>query len=158
MSLTWDKKIRFQWRHGGGFGNKVTTVAHALTLGTVGSIRAVLRSDDGTGHEILCYQSADWNPATDTGTWTQIGTTLTGTESSTMVVATGDLQLCYSAIASSNPVTEVCYASVRPYLGAEVASFNPLAVVSTAIRTPTTYADAQGNVWTIAGTYWSWLT
>lgn len=41
--------------------------------------------------------------------------------------------------------------------GATVGDFNPGAVTRTGVRTPTTYTDPQGNVWTVNGTGWDWV-
>ena len=156
LSQPWDHSIMLEW-HSNGWANYRSTVPHTLTMGTVGSIRAVMIPNGG-GSQVLFYQSTDWDPIADTGTWTQVGTTVNATESSTLVATTGSICVGYSATAGSNPVTNVVYASVRPYGGAEVASFNPTAVTSTAVRTPTTYTDTHSNVWTVGGSTWSWVT
>jgi len=156
FSTPWDHSLRLQF-HSNGWAFRASTVPHTLTMGMVGSLRAVMYSN-GTGSDVLFYQSADWDPIADTGTWTQVGTTVNGTESSTLATATGHIFIGYSLLSNANTVTNVVYASVRPYGGAEVASFNPTAVHSTGAQLPTAYTDTHGNTWSIAGSTWSWVT
>lgn len=160
FAVTWNQLMRLTWRHAGGWKQSNATVAHTVPYGTTATWRTVLRSDGGTGHEVLFYTSTDWNPATDSGTWTQVGATVTGTEAVALNIGTSSA-VHLGGLATNtteNLGTKLQYASIRPNGGAEVVSFNATAVASTGPQAPASYTDPHGNVWSISGATWAWVT
>jgi hypothetical protein len=160
VSVTWNHVLRLQWRNAAGFQQVNATVAHGITLGSVASLRVVLRSDGGSGSIIEFYKSSDWDQYTDSGTWSLIGTAVTSTQSPVFHSSGGGaLHLGGRAdTTTENLDSEVRYLSLRPYGGSEFVRFDPTTVTSTDVRAPATCGDSFGNVWTLGGSTWSWVT
>lgn len=53
---------------------------------------------------------------------------------------------------------KVYYAEIRNGInGPVVATFNPAAQTVTGVRSPSSWTDPQGNIWTVNGSAWSWV-
>lgn len=64
--------------NGGGFVSAVATADMVVTNGVAIWIKWIHDVDNGAGgHDHKFYTSTDYNPATGTGTWTQLGATVT---------------------------------------------------------------------------------
>lgn len=124
-----------------GFANASTHWARATRASASGEVK-FYTSDDGSS-------------------WTQLGTTISGTagtwvdNTARVAIGTGE-----SATLDFLMFTgKIYYAEVRSGIaGTVVASFDATAVTKTATRTPTTYTAPTGEVWTVNGSAWDWVT
>jgi hypothetical protein len=129
-----------------------SAVACGFTDGAVGRVRFTK-----SGTELKFYTSADWDPATDTGTWTQLGTTKTVTAG--LFDSTQALKIGGNFVSFFELDGNVYYAELRSGIGGTVvAKFDPTTVTRTAVRTPTSFVASTGETWTMNGTGWDWVT
>jgi hypothetical protein len=95
----------------------------------------------------------------DGSAWTTVPSTTSNANTSLLV----DNATAASIGAQANGTTGIMAGNVyRAQIlngigGTTIADFNPSLVVKTGTRAPTTYTDAQGNVWTVNGSAWAWL-
>jgi hypothetical protein len=161
------QKLLGKWNTGtGGYLLEVDatgTVTFALNTG--GTQIFTTSSSLGLANGSRKWVRATWNAATgqaivytsdDGSNWTTVQTfsgSAAGLASNAEAVTVG------ADAAAAQPVTGKIYRAtlLSSIGGATVGDFNPGAVTRTGVRTPTTYTDPQGNVWTVNGTGWDWV-
>jgi hypothetical protein len=161
------QKLLGKWNTGtGGYLLEIDatgTVTFALNTG--GTQIFTTSSPLGLANGSLKWVRATWNAATgqaiiytsdDGSTWTTVQTfagSAAGAASNAEAVTVG------ADAGAAQPVTGKIYRAtlLSSIGGATVGDFNPGAVTRTGVRTPTTYTDPQGNVWTVNGTGWDWV-
>jgi hypothetical protein len=91
----------------------------------------------------------------DGSAWTQVGT---GTSAAGAIDLNAAVPVTVGAnSAAGNLLTGTVHRAIVMGGGVTRADFDPSLVTRTATRTPATYTDAQGNVWTPNGTGWDWI-
>lgn len=110
------------------------------------TVRATLRVNNGAG----TYECRFWTSDSITGTFTQLGTTKSGAGVTSIFSSSAGVELGDVANLTSWPINGRVYkASIRNGIaGTEVA--NPDFTIQTVGAT--TFTDAAGRVWTVAGT------
>lgn len=133
----------------------LSSATTGFTDGTIHSLRITRVAATGVRTH---YTSDDWDPATDTGTWTQLGTTTNpGTGNlfnSTAPVTVGDIN------GGGAPLLgDIYYFEMRNGIGGSVvAKFDPSGVTPSGVRTPSSFVSSTGETWTMNGTAWDWAT
>jgi hypothetical protein len=128
-----------------------------FTDGQPGWVRATLELNVAGVWNVKFYTS------TDGSSWTQLGTTKVGGAATSLHGSTAPVSLGSFVGDTANGSQlfpgDLIKAEVRNGVaGTVVGSFDATAVTRTATRTPTTYTDPQGHVWTVNGTGWDWKT
>lgn len=146
-----DGKLKLAWTADGTTVlTRTSTAASSVTDATKTAFKATLDVNNGAaGHDVKFWKAADWNPAADTGTWVQIGSTVTtaGTTSIHDSAQAVKLGTRTAGGAGEHLVGTLYYAEVRSGIGGTVvAAFDP----SRALTDATTVVAATGETWTIA--------
>lgn len=149
---------------GGQDGHQSSAVLPAFTDGvTVAGLRMTFQANDGGGNHVVKYYTTTDAPDTASPTWTQLGVTRTIAGATSIF----DSSTITEIGARNTGATDKMAANSRIYRfelrktlgsGSPDAAFLPRTLTRTAARTPSTYTDASGNVWTVNGTGWDWST
>lgn len=137
---------RYHWSND---GTTVNTVTATNTIVSRGMRRVAIRVthdvDDGSGNNVVTFYTS----GSISGTWTQLGTVITTSGTTSIFSSTADLQIADIANLNFDPlIARVHKASVRSGIaGAEVA--NP----DFTTQTPgaSSFVDGAGRTWTMAG-------
>jgi hypothetical protein len=118
-------------------------------------LRGTLDLDNGAGSRVAnFYYSYDYNPVDGTGTWVQLGATVT----TAVVVTIQNNALSASVGAASTGITRkftgsIYYAEARSPLGGAIKiSFDPNAAVSAVADGAASFVSPTGETWTLNGT------
>ena len=128
--------------------NATSTAAVSAADGAIKWVRVTLDVDNGAGGcSARFYTSDDYDPASGTGTWTQLGSTVTAAGVSSVFDSTAVVELGARTGGTTNPLNgAIYYAEIRNGIdGTVVARFDPTrfkASESTAVM-------ATGETWTI---------
>jgi hypothetical protein len=133
-----------------------TSTVHAITstmpvpLGRI-AIRATIQVNNGSGGHVTTFYTAP----SISGTWTQLGSAVTGSLALTLATSTAPVVIGYvSDYAADSPGADGCLGAVYGFqvlsgIGGTVeadADFTAQAAGTTS------FTDAQGNTWTLNGT------
>lgn len=128
----------------------VSTAATGVADGATKWVRATLDVDNGAaGKTVTFYTSSDYDPASNTGTWTQLGTPVTSATTTSIFNSTARLTVgARSDDGSAGMLAgNVYYAEVRNGINGTVVASADFARPSGT----TSFYDAQSNAWTVAG-------
>ena len=127
-----------------------STVAPTVSNGAALWIRATADVDDGASpnnHVVTFYTSADYDPITGTGTWTQLGDVVTGSGAISFFNSTSPVELGSTDNGASGLLAgKVYYVEIRNGIG------GPVVVKFDARRfssSNTTMTAETGEVWTL---------
>lgn len=143
--------LDFQWKDNGGTGFlKDSTVPVGTVNGVANWIRVILDVNNGAaGNDVKFYTSNDYNPGDGSGTWTQLGATVT-TAGTTTVRDTAEVLIvgAYNGGSSGMAAGKFYYAELRNGIGGTVvARFDPQGLADGAAGTFA--APGTGETWTI---------
>lgn len=127
---------------------KGSTVAIGATDARAIWLRATLDVDNGAaGNDVRFYTSDDYDPLTNTGTWNQLGATVTTAGVTSIFDSNAVLLVSGLNGGTANPFAgKVFYAEVRNGInGAIAASFDPRRATNGAAS----FVSLQGETWTI---------
>lgn len=144
--------LRLYWTTDGStLINRVSTVATGFTDGTTHWIRAVLDVSIGGNHEVKFYTSEDYDPDTNEGTWTQLGTTVSTAGTTSIFSGTAELQVAGGRSGVAGFLAgKVYYAEVRNGIdGTKAAVFDARDAKLTEINF---FSSATAEMWTVNGT------
>lgn len=147
------------WSSAGSLATSDSTVAPTVANGATLSIKITVDLNNGSGsYEVKFYTSTDWDPQTDTGTWTQLGTTVTGGAVAALRdTTTAALYVGSRTDGTSATTGTIRHAQIRDGIGgAVVAKFDPSVVTPAGVRTPSTFVSGTGETWTGNGSAWDW--
>lgn len=151
LRLGTDGKLTLYWSADGtSLLSRVSTVAPTVSDGGKLWLRATLDVDNGAGgHDVKFYTSADYNPETGSGTWTQLGSTVTTAGTTSIFNSTATLHLGgdRSGVAGQLAGRFYFFELRNGIGGAVVAVFNP---DDAANGDSTSWNSSQtGEAWTI---------
>ncbi len=131
------------------------SAAVTFTAGQAATMRYTLDVDNGAGgYDLKFWTSTDYNPDTGVGTWTQLGTTVTGASATSIANTNAPVQISsYNGAAGDEPYAGKVY-RVQVYDGIGgtlVNDLNPALSAETMTNGATFTADT-GEVWTLNST------
>jgi hypothetical protein len=144
--------LQFAWWDAGGvLRGGVNSDAHVLVNGVPVWVRVTLDVDNGSGgHDLKFYSSSDYDPATEAGTWNQIGATKNaGAFTTSIRDETAALEIG-SQQGGTAPVSGRIFRAMlyNGIAGARVTDFNPALYAGAGAAT---INAATGEVYTRAG-------
>lgn len=145
--------VGFQSSSAGTLGTLVSegsTVALSVSAGDSIWIRATLDVDNGAGgHDVKFYTSTDYDPDAVTGTWTQLGATVTGAGTTSIFDSTADVEIG-SVNGGTNPTDGKIYRAqiLNGIAGSIVADFDPNDATA---GDPTVVSSHTGETYTLQG-------
>jgi hypothetical protein len=138
-----------------GLGSDVPT---GFANGTAHWVRV---THDRTGASVSTsfYTSDDYNPATETGTWNQLGASQTWPSGFAVTNTVADLEIGATNATANDTASTIYYAELRSAVnGTIVAKYDPSGVTKLGTRNPATLVASTGETWTMNGTGWDWST
>jgi YD repeat-containing protein len=145
-------QLYLQWNEGGLTRSALSTIPTGLADGTRKWIRATLDVDNGAGgRDVKFYLSDDYNPDTRTGTWSQLGLTLTSAGVTSITDTPGAVTIGTRDHGVAGLFAgKIYYVDVRNGIdGATVVRFNPSADAGSS--NGTNFTSSTGELWTLAG-------
>lgn len=153
--ITAGGNLAFRWSADGVYGtskNAISTAATGFTDGAAYWLKITVDVDNGAaGADVKFYTAPD--QAAEPTSWTQLGSTVTLTPATPIHAGTAPLTTGSSYAASINYAGRLWRFIMRNGIGGStVADFDGRLPVGPR------YRDAAGNVHTINGSGWSWMT
>lgn len=145
LSGTW---ISMQWQHTAVISNAAfSSVFPTLTNGVAYWIRSTLDKTTGGVNTVKFYTSTDYNPDLRTGTWTQVGTTQTGVQTTYISSVVAPIYIKKGVSSPlANFVGKIYYVEILSAIDGPIAySFDPRETLSS------TRVGSGNNYWTLEG-------
>lgn len=153
VELAWNAQLKVGWSPGSTFLTATSSVIVPFSDGAAGWVRVTTESDGGTGTLVKF-----WTRSGDTDAWTQLGTTQTVADSYQSRTTAAVQYLGRDTDGANVHAGVIYYAEWRNGVdGTILDDFDPSKVTPTDLRTPNTYTDTAGTVWTVNGSAWQWL-
>ena len=142
LLLTW-------WNSAGTLVSATSTVAASINANTTYWFRATLLANNGaSGYDVKFYFNADTGSNTEPSSWTQLGSTVTVSGTTSIRSTTCASWVGANSATGTNNINGKCYfASVANSVGGSaVQTFTPTSYTSGA-----TFTSTSSDVWTING-------
>lgn len=143
-------RLDFEWTADGStFLGGQSTASPAVLDGSPIWVRVTLDVDNGAGgRDVKFYTSPDYNPSNNTGTWAQLGATLTQAGVTSIFSGSGPLTIGGTAFGGGEMLAgKVYYAEVRNGInGTVVARFDPQQCADNA----TWFVSSTGELWQLS--------
>jgi len=146
-------KLRLSFSPDGTVGNRLaadSTVGVGATDGTIKWVRGTLDVNDGSGNRVInFYTSDDYNPSTGAGTWTQLGTTVTQSGTTSIFNSTSPVEVGSTNNGTSTLfVGSIYYVEIRNGIGGTKAvTLDPSDFANPAATSGV--SSLTGETWTI---------
>lgn len=151
---SWDLQViatgalRFRSTPDGTFGSLVqSTSTVVLPAGTARlALKFTLDVDNGAaGNTVRFYTSVDYNPATEVGTWTQLGADVVNAGVTSVFDGTDTLEVGGEGAVAQNYDGKIYRAQLyNGIAGTKIADYNP----ALSVEPHVTFTAATGEVWT----------